>query len=76
MAAGLGSVLFVVLGYIAVNMKWPTQPLAEPMSSIEPLGNALLQKYLLPFEVASVLLLAVMIGAVIIVRKEVRPEAD
>jgi NADH-quinone oxidoreductase subunit J len=44
--------------------------------STERLGDALLTTYLLPFEVASVLLVAVIIGAVIVVRKEVRPEPD
>jgi NADH:ubiquinone oxidoreductase subunit 6 (subunit J) len=33
-----------------------------------------LTKYLLPFEVASVLLLVVLIGAVAVARKEVRDE--
>jgi NAD(P)H-quinone oxidoreductase subunit 6 len=38
----------------------------------EPLGNALLSTYLLPFEVASVLLLIALIGAIIAGRKEVK----
>ena len=36
------------------------------------LGYLLMGKYLLPFEVASVLILAALIGAVVIVRKETR----
>lgn len=51
---------------------WPVKtPLpAEPQTAA--LGNALLSKYLLPFEVASVLLLVALIGAIIAGRKEVR----
>ena len=50
----------------------------EPISG--GLGHQLLGKYLLPFEVASLLLLGVLVGAVVIVRREVRvkqaPGAD
>jgi len=38
------------------------------------IGELFLTKYLLPFEVASVLLLVVLIGAVAVARKEVRDE--
>ncbi|MCZ7647842.1 MAG: NADH-quinone oxidoreductase subunit J [Planctomycetota bacterium] len=36
------------------------------------LGHVLLGEYLLPFEVASILILAALVGAVVIVRKETR----
>ena len=42
----------------------------EPVSA--KLGHALLGKYLLPFEVASLLLLGALVGAVIIARREAR----
>jgi NADH:ubiquinone oxidoreductase subunit 6 (subunit J) len=34
------------------------------------MGNALLSEYVLPFEVISVLLIAALVGAVTLVRKE------
>jgi len=41
------------------------------------IGEALLGKYLLPFEIISVVLLVVLIGAVLLVRKEIRePDAE
>ncbi|MEW6201830.1 MAG: NADH-quinone oxidoreductase subunit J [bacterium] len=40
------------------------------MSSAQVLGISLLRVYALPFEIASVLLLVAMIGAIIIARKE------
>ena len=39
-----------------------------------PLGHALLQQWLLPFELASLILLATLIGAIVIARKEIRAE--
>jgi NADH-quinone oxidoreductase subunit J len=40
------------------------------MGQIEGMGDALYVRYLLPFEVASVLLLVAMIGAVVLARRE------
>lgn len=61
-------------------------PLAEPgivrglalapgvaVTDVSGIGVVLLQQYLLPFEITSVLLLAAMIGAIVLARKE-RPE--
>ena len=44
-----------------------------PITDISALGIVLLQQYLLPFEIASVLLLAALIGAIVLARRE-RPE--
>ena len=74
-AAGLGALLLGLVGFIAVKMPWAVSDPAPLRSTAADLGNAFLQDYLLPFEVASVVLLAVLVGAVIIVRKEVRPES-
>ena len=46
-------------------------PLA-PTTAI--IGNAFLTRWLLPFEVASLVLLATLIGAVVIARKEIKAE--
>jgi NADH-quinone oxidoreductase subunit J len=42
-----------------------------PMGNIEAVGTELYTRYLLPFEVASVLLLVAMIGAVVLARRQV-----
>ncbi|HYF49801.1 MAG TPA: NADH-quinone oxidoreductase subunit J [Planctomycetota bacterium] len=47
----------------------PTASVAPGQTSI---GHLLMGQYLLPFEFMSILLLAVLIGAVVIVRKEIR----
>lgn len=71
---GVGALL-LILGRVVTTTLWPSQP-REPMPSTAKLGHALLSEYLLPFEVASVLLLAAMIGAVVLARRAVRRGND
>ena len=50
---------------------------ADPKSTVGPIGDLLLSKYVLPFEAISVLLLAVLLGAVTIASGRMRkPGAD
>jgi len=66
--AGIG--LLVGLIYASV---WGIGPVSSPPRLPETtpfLGKALLTTYALPFEVVSILLLAAMIGAIILARKE------
>ncbi len=56
-------------------VEWPMgTPNFEP--TVASLGDLLLSKYLLPFEIVSVLLLFAMIGAIILVRKEFKEEGQ
>lgn len=41
-----------------------------PVTDVQALGITLMQQYLVPFEIASVLLLAAMVGALVLARKE------
>lgn len=73
-----GVLLFVcvapVLLTVALATPWATiapGPLAPTTATI---GNAFLSRWLLPFEVASLVLLATLIGAVVIARKEIKAE--
>jgi NADH-quinone oxidoreductase subunit J len=73
-----GVLLFVavapVLATVAFLTPWAARapgPLAPTTGAI---GDALLTRWLLPFEVASLLLLATLVGAVVMARKEIRPE--
>lgn len=56
---------------------WPTVE-APPgyAPTAELIGDALLGPYLLPFEIAGILLLAALLAAVVVARKEVREPAD
>jgi len=65
-AAGL--LAAVTVGVVS-RYSWPLT-LAQAPSDAGAIGEALLRTYLLPFEVASVLLLAAIIGAIVIARSE------
>lgn len=69
----LGLTITVLLGFIAFSFPWRTVPPTETASSVKVIGNALLSRYLIPFEVLSVLLLAALVGSVMLVRKEIGP---
>ncbi len=68
--SALGAVaLFVVLGWIMYSVKWPVVQQAVPEDTITILGQELLSTYIVPFEIASVLLLAALVGSIIISRE-------
>jgi NADH-quinone oxidoreductase subunit J len=74
--------IVIVAGTIAVMYRafseagWAVSASAQTESSTYAVGNALLGDYILPFEVASIVLLAVLVGAVVLTRKEVRLEDE
>ncbi|HZR09724.1 MAG TPA: NADH-quinone oxidoreductase subunit J [Myxococcales bacterium] len=74
--AALAAATVATLTYMAVMAPWKLSPTRswEPVSA--GLGIAFLTDFLLPFEVASVVLLAALIGAVIIARKEIKETSD
>ena len=51
---------------------WVQKPPADLAPTTYEIGNLFLTTYVLPFEVASIVLLAALIGAVAVSRKEVR----
>jgi NADH-quinone oxidoreductase subunit J len=63
--------LFVVLAFILLQVNWPVSPSTVSPDLISELGEALVSpdQYLLVFEVASILLLVALVGAVIIARE-------
>jgi NADH-quinone oxidoreductase subunit J len=68
-----GAVALVFFAAVLVptlgQARWPVS--AEPVrDSLEYLTRGLLQTYLFPFEVASVLLLAALIGAIVLAKEE------
>jgi len=79
-AAILAVLVATMLGYAAVETAWikcgetarlPCFPDAEGFDgTAQAIGNALLDKYILPFEIAAALMLVAMLGAIIIVRAE------
>jgi NADH:ubiquinone oxidoreductase subunit 6 (subunit J) len=63
--------LFVILAFILLRVAWPVADHSVSDTVMIELGEALLnpEQYLLVFEVASVLLLVALVGAVVIARE-------
>lgn len=76
MGAVLALATIGTLTYMAVMAPWNIvpSPSYEPVAA--GLGVAFLTEYLLPFEVASVVLLAALVGSVVIARKEIKETSD
>jgi NADH-quinone oxidoreductase subunit J len=63
-----------VLVAVAVATPWLARAPGPLAPSTRAIGDALLTEWLLPFEVASLVLLATLVGAVVIARKELKEE--
>ncbi|MEE9248569.1 MAG: NADH-quinone oxidoreductase subunit J [Dehalococcoidia bacterium] len=62
----------VILSAIVVAIfttDWPQSPESPPEATTRLLADALFNKFVLPFEIASVLLLSAMLGAIVIARE-------
>lgn len=65
-AAALAAILLVVL----LQGNWAAQPAAQQSKTTAAIGKLFMTTYVLPFEVASILLLVGLVGAIILARKE------
>ncbi len=80
MQAGLAGVVTVVMLFILLRVvpffNYPVQPTVAvaPEDTLVKLGQVLMSDFVLPFEVASVLLLAALIGAIYIARERRRKD--
>jgi NADH-quinone oxidoreductase subunit J len=72
-AAALGLVLAAQIGFAIVvghtSLRLPAMQTARAPKNTEAVGDALLRQFTVPFEIASVLLLVSMIGAVVLARR-------
>jgi NAD(P)H-quinone oxidoreductase subunit 6 len=71
MTGVLGTLLAATLGF-----DWPTRPAGPYQPTAAMIGDAFLGQYLLPFEVAGLMLLAAMLAAVVVARKEVKADGE
>jgi NAD(P)H-quinone oxidoreductase subunit 6 len=67
--------LFALLSAVSLITPWAISTTVPLASSIVPLAKHFFTDFLLPFELASVLLLIAMIGAIILARRDFMPEA-
>ncbi len=74
-AAVLVGIAFAWMVHVARRASWvvkdPGAP-AAPAPTTYGIGNAFLRQYALPFEIASLVLLAALIGAIVVSRKAVK----
>jgi NAD(P)H-quinone oxidoreductase subunit 6 len=61
-----------VMGRAIFRTAWPTVDALPDAPTTHAIGNAFLGPYVLPFELASFVLLAVLVGAIVVSRKELR----
>jgi len=72
MAVPVALLIFVVLAVVLWQVQWPVADaaaLGAPSTSLNQLGQDLMGPYMIPFEVASVLLLVALVGAVVLARE-------
>ena len=62
----------VVMGKAAVTANWHQVAPGTAVPTTYAIGNGFLGEYILPFELASVVLLAALVGAVVLSRKELK----
>ena len=70
--------LFALLGTMVLATEWDLAPASEvPIAnSVLAIGKHFFSDYLLPFELASVLLLMAMVGAIVLARRDLIPEGE
>lgn len=67
----VGSLAIFLISLLS-GVTWVTKDPETYQSLVQPIGHALLKEYLLPFEVISFVLLGALIGAIVMVRREVK----
>lgn len=66
----LSILILVVLVFVALDTEWAISGRGELGATAASLGEAFLKPYVVPFEVASVLLMTAMIGAIVLTQEE------
>jgi NADH-quinone oxidoreductase subunit J len=69
-ALALSGLVAAVLIYVAVDTKWNISDRDAFPETASTIGQLLLDTYVLPFEIASVLLLVAVLGSIVLVRPE------
>jgi len=73
-----GVLLFVAMApllvVVAAGTPWKLRSAPQLAETTADIGNAFLKQWLLPFELASLILLATLIGAIVIARKELKAD--
>ncbi|MFD1020104.1 NADH-quinone oxidoreductase subunit J [Thalassobacillus hwangdonensis] len=77
LAVGIGIILFFVAMYVPINsMSFGEQATDLHVENTKQIGEALYTKYVIPFELMSVVLLVALVGAIILAKKDDAQEAE
>ncbi len=68
--------LLLVLFGVIFGFDWQTRPPGPAVPTADLIGEAFLGPYLLPFEIAGFMLLAALLAAVVVARKEIKDEEE
>ncbi len=69
--------VFFLIIYLAIRSEsWPESSLRINPDNVQQIGVALTSTYILPFEFASVLLFAALVGAVLIAKAQTSPDKE
>jgi NADH:ubiquinone oxidoreductase subunit 6 (subunit J) len=69
-AAVLGLLILSIITFVVLDTDWEVSDRGAFSATAASLGEAFLKPYVVPFEVASVLLMVAMIGAIVLTREE------
>lgn len=64
----VAAALFLILGRLILTSNWTISSFSVPESTIGPIAELMMNVYVIPFEVAAILLLAAMVGAIIVAK--------
>ena len=69
LVAAAATALFVALAWLLNTVRFDVNPQAVPDDAIAQIGEGLVSVYVIPFEVASVMLLVALVGAIMLARE-------
>lgn len=70
----VGAVFAAFMSYIYYAAKLPAEAGTQSVAKVADIGHSLFTTYVIPFEIASILLLIAMVGAIILTAKEAEQE--
>lgn len=74
-AAGVVALVLVVCGYLVATTPWASPAVAVPEKTVESIAEIMLTKYVIPFEVAAILLLVALVGAIFLAKEVKKADA-
>ena len=69
-AAALAGLVLALIVFVSYDTSWQIADRPEFGATAASIGEALLRPYVVPFEVASVLLMTAMVGAIVLTKDE------